>query len=85
MMLAILEVRLRGAYRLHLRFNDGVEGVVDIAEVIPFEGVFARLRDQREFDKVYADPDWGTISWPGNLDLAPEPLHNRVRRYPVSP
>jgi hypothetical protein len=74
----IVEVRVLGGYRLFLRFEDGVEGEVDIAEVIPFEGVFARLRERTEFQKVFVDPEWGTICWPGNLDLAPEPLYERL-------
>jgi hypothetical protein len=34
-----------GDYRLHLRFEDGVEGVVDLAGHLSFRGVFEPLRD----------------------------------------
>ena len=48
------------------------------ADVIAFEGVFAALRDPGVFEQVRLDPDWGTICWPGDLDIAPEPLYERV-------
>jgi hypothetical protein len=64
--------------RVRLRFDDGVEGVLDIAEVIPFDGVVAALRDPHVFRQVSVDKDWGTLCWPGDLDLAPEPLHERL-------
>ena len=33
-------------YRLHLRFEDGLEGVVDLAPHLSFRGVFEPLRDR---------------------------------------
>lgn len=78
MLVQIVEVQLRGGHRLFLRFNDGSEGVVDVSDVIPFDGVFSDLRDQATFDRVSVDTQWGTICWPNNLDLAPEPLYERV-------
>ena len=78
MMVQITAVELRGGTRLHLRFDDGSAGDVDIAELIPFEGVFAALGDTSLFEQVRVDPDWGTLCWPGDLDLAPEPLYERA-------
>ncbi len=74
----VAEARHVGEHRLHLRFRDGVEGEVDIAEVVPFDGVFAVFRDIGFFAQVYVDHDWGTVCWPGDLDLAPEPLWEQV-------
>jgi hypothetical protein len=79
MLVRIVEVQLRGGHRLFLRFDDGVEGEIDFAAVTPFEGVFARLADEAEFSQVYLDHDWGTICWPGDLDVAPETLHAQIR------
>lgn len=45
----IVDVTPRGGYRLHLRFEDGVEGEVDIADLIRFTGVFSTLEDPGEF------------------------------------
>ncbi len=74
----IVEVRPTGQYRLHLRFEDGVEGEVDIAELIRSEGVFAPLKDRQEFLKVCVNPELGTICWPNGADLDPDVLYAKV-------
>jgi hypothetical protein len=42
----IIKVQPTEDYRLRLRFEDGVEGDVDIADMIRFEGLFAPLKDR---------------------------------------
>ena len=44
----VVEVRPLEGHRLFLRFEDGVEGEVDVASLVKFEGVFAPLKN-REF------------------------------------
>src|SRR5512137_2643251 len=78
MLVHITEVEHRGGYRLHLRFDDGAEGEVDIADVLPFTGVFAAFADPAFFAQVRVDPPWGCLAWPNDLDLAPEPLYERI-------
>jgi hypothetical protein len=78
MAIRILEAVPTTGHRLHLRFNDGVNGEIDIGDETRFRGVFAALRDLDLFRRVYVDPEWGTVFWPGDLDLAPEPLWERV-------
>jgi len=50
-------------YFLQIRFDDGVEGRVVFDELVPFEGVFAPLRDPSEFLKVSVHPELGVV-WP---------------------
>lgn len=78
----IKEVRVVEGYRIHLRFDDGVEGEIDLGEILTFEGVFEPLRDPLEFGKVYVDG--GTICWPGGADLDPPVLYARVTGRSVS-
>jgi len=78
MLLDIVKVALKSGYVLHLEFEDGTEGDVDISQVITFDGVFEAFKDQSLFDRVRVDPELGTIAWPGDLDLAPEPLYERI-------
>lgn len=54
----IVELRPTGNYRVRLRFEDGVEGEVDVAKLVWLEGVFAPLIDREEFLKVAVNPDW---------------------------
>jgi hypothetical protein len=43
----IVEARPAGEHKLYLRFEDGVEGEIDLSKHIEFNGVFAPLRDVR--------------------------------------
>lgn len=65
-------------YHLRLRFEDGVEGEVDIAAMIRFEGMFPPLKDHAEFHKVRVDPELGTTCWPNGADLDPDVLYAKV-------
>lgn len=80
----IVEVQPMQDYRIRLRFEDGVEGEVDIAEMVRFEGVFAPLRDRTEFLKVRVDPELGTICWPNGADLDPDVLYAKVTGEEIS-
>ncbi len=71
----IVAVKPLGAYRLQLRFEDGVVGEVDIAKLISFTGVFAPLKESTYFHQVRVDPELGTIVWPNGADLDPDVLY----------
>jgi len=79
----IVEVRALGGYRVHLRFEDGVEGELDLGRMIRFRGVFAPLEDEREFAKVRVEPELGTIVWPSGADLDPDVLYAEVTGKPI--
>jgi uncharacterized protein len=74
-----------GEHRLHLRFEDGVEGVVDLAPHLSFQGVFEPLRDPASFARVRADPELGTVAWPKGTDLDPDVLYGRITGTPIYP
>jgi len=70
-------------YRLHIQFEDSVEGTVDLAEIISFTGVFAPLKDHAYFIQVYVNPDLGTICWPNGADVDPDVLYALVTDEPI--
>jgi hypothetical protein len=80
----IVEVRHLGEHRLHLRFEDGVSGEVDLARMIEFKGIFAALLDETEFARVRIDPKSGTVVWPNGADLDPDVLYAAVTGQSVS-
>ncbi len=80
----VVSVEAREGYCLHLRFEDGVEGEVDISEMLSFCGVFTGLKNREEFVKVYADPETGTIAWPNGADIDPVVLYARVTGQDIS-
>ncbi len=71
----IVAVEPQNGRRLLLTFEDGQRRIVDIAEIVPFTGVFEPLRDDACFRQVRVSPDLGTIVWPNGADLCPEVLY----------
>ena len=65
-------------YVIWVRFNDGIEGEVDLENELEGE-VFGPLRDEREFKSFKVDPVLETIVWENGADLAPEFLHENLR------
>jgi hypothetical protein len=74
----IVAVEPKTGYNLHIRFEDGVEGMVDLGSQLSFRGVFEPLRDPEYFRQVRVDPDLGTVTWPNGADLDPDVLYARL-------
>jgi len=79
----ILAVALLGEYRLHLEFEDGVEGAIDLAPYLSFRGIFEPLRDPAYFALVRVDPELGAIVWPNGADIDPDVLYGYLTGTPV--
>jgi hypothetical protein len=79
----IIGVQPLGDYRLHLRFEDGIEGQVDVAQLMAFSGVFAPLQKRDYFTQVTVDPELGTICWPNGADLDADVLYSLITGEPL--
>jgi hypothetical protein len=68
-------------FRLGVRFNDGTEGTVELADFLnsPSAGVFSALRNESLFRQ--ARIELGAVTWPGNLDLAPDAMHREIKAH----
>ncbi len=77
MLYPITAVVGRPECRLWIRFEDGVEGEVDLSSLVR-KGVFKALADPYEFQKVFVDAETRTVAWPGGLDLAPDELYREI-------
>jgi hypothetical protein len=78
MLADIIEVKVVKNYILYIRFKDGVSGEVDVSQIIPFQGIFSRLKDPATFLTVRVDPELGTIVWDNGADLAPDFLYSVI-------
>ena len=67
-----------GEYIVHLRFADGVEGDVDLAEELYGE-LFEPLKDPVVFRQFAVHPEFRTLCWPNGADFAPEFLYEKVQ------
>jgi hypothetical protein len=70
-------------WRLALTFNDGLAGTVELSGVVngPEPGVFHALRDPDYFARVFLD--CGAPTWPNGAGLAPDAMHEAIRREGV--
>ena len=64
--------------RLRVRFRDGLTGEVVFIES-ELRGVFEPLKDPAFFAKVSCAE--GFVSWPGEIDLAPDAMHDEIRDH----
>ena len=74
----VMKVEYLTDYELRLRHKDGVQGVVDVAELVLFAGVFAPLKDKTTFARVRVDAVIGAVWWPNGADLDPDVLYAAV-------
>ena len=83
---AVTEVRVLDGYRLELLFDDGLRGVVDLADLITGRhGVFEQLHDPKYFTIVSVNEELGTIVWPNGADFCPDVLHEWVQGGVLQP
>jgi hypothetical protein len=64
-------VEVSGAHRLHLTFEDGTVGEVDLSGR-RWRGIFEPVADPACFRRVSLDAELGTVVWPNGADIAPE-------------
>ncbi|MCR4299422.1 MAG: DUF2442 domain-containing protein [Gallionella sp.] len=70
------------SFRLHVQFEDGTEGMVDMASFLKREcGVFKALRNVKIFNAVHVEH--GAVTWPEELDLAPDKMHDELQKTDV--
>ena len=72
----VFRVAALGGYRLHVEFDDGTVGEIDLSDRL-FGPVFEPLGDETEFSKVAID-EFGAIVWPCGADLAPDAIYQRL-------
>jgi hypothetical protein len=77
----IVEVKPEPGFCLAVRFADGLQGRIHLAPE-EMRGALAPLRDPEYFRQVFLDH--GAVSWPGEIDLAPDALYRQVRECQYS-
>jgi uncharacterized protein DUF2442 len=75
MPIRVTEVEPLEGFRLRLRFNDGVERVVELEDEL-WGPVFEPLKANPElFRQARVDKELGTIVWPNGADMDPDVLY----------
>jgi len=73
MLLDIVCVEPLPNYRLHLEFENKEKRIFDVSPYLEM-GVFRQLKDLNIFCRAHIDG--GTVTWPGEIDIAPETLYD---------
>ncbi len=71
------QVKVVGPLQLEVAFADGTRGRV-VFEPTHLTGVFASLLNPKFFNQVHING--GAVSWPGDIDLAPDAMHEAIRK-----
>ncbi|MFZ1538769.1 MAG: DUF2442 domain-containing protein [Chromatiaceae bacterium] len=71
-MIQVASVEALSNYRLGLTFNTGERRCFDMRPYLRYP-VFRRLEQPAFFG--LARIDYGTVTWPGEIDIAPETLY----------
>lgn len=78
----ILSVEPLPGYKLKLRYDDGVEGVVDLSAEVS-KGVFKAWEDLKHFASVKTAHNGRALEWPGEIDLCADSLYLEITGSPV--
>jgi len=76
----VIEATYEHDFVIRLRFADGTEGDVDLADELQGE-IFEPLKEPDVFRQFTIHPDFHTLCWPNGADLAPEFLYDRIQEY----
>mgnify|MGYP001810022639 CR=1 FL=1 len=73
-LLDVISVTVQSGYRLELEFENGEKRLFDMTPYLN-KMPFSRVKDDAVF--ACASIDYGTVVWPGNIDIAPETLYEQ--------
>ena len=73
-LLDVISVTVQPGYRLELEFENGEKRLFDMTPYLN-KMPFSRVKDDAVF--ACASIDYGTVVWPGNIDIAPETLYEQ--------
>ena len=74
----IVDAHYVSGFKIWIRFNDGVEGDVDLSRELTGP-IFEPLRDVEAFKRFRLHPELRTLVWSNGADLAPEFLREKLR------
>ena len=75
----LLDAKYIRDFVVWLRFSDGAEGEIDLWPELSGP-VFDPLRDVGAFKRFRLHPELHTLVWENGADLAPEFLHDKVKK-----
>ena len=78
MFLHVIKAEYIGGYGMHLTFNNGESGDVDLEQELYGE-MFAPLKDSEKFKDFRVDEEIDTVVWGNGADFAPEFFYEKMK------
>ncbi len=79
MILHVTDAKYLNRYTIWVRFNNGVEGTIDLSNDLNGE-IFEPLKNLEQFKKFKVDSILETIVWENGADLAPEFIYDKLKK-----
>lgn len=75
----IIACKPKPNYRVWIRFDDGLEGEVDLSHLVG-KGIFEAWKSIEFFNQVRIDPETDTLAWGDMIDLDPYVLREEISK-----
>ena len=72
------EVVAQDNFTLHIKFDSGLEGTLDVKPLIQREGVFSGLDDPKRFKNVKISDDGDHIYWSEEITIGADTIFNKI-------
>lgn len=77
----VIDVRPAGDWRIWVKFEDGVQGEVDISS-LRGKPRFLPLEDGAFFNRVHVHPDERVVSWGDDMEIGPVGMYDMLAHKP---
>jgi hypothetical protein len=77
---SIVRFKVLREYKIEISFADGTTGIADLGPRLsqgPIGDGLDPLCDEKMFSRVFLEH--GALTWPGEIDLAPDAMYERIR------
>jgi hypothetical protein len=79
MIIRVTKAKLLDEYKIHLEFNDGFSGVINLWDKLSTDHreIIKELVDKDKFNRIKVERH--TICWENGVDFAPEYLYDQIK------
>jgi hypothetical protein len=78
----VVSVTALNGYCLQVEFADGAKGTADLHRLIEEHPAYRALKDPAIFRSTFVHPELKSVSWAGDIDIAPETLRHPATGEP---
>jgi len=71
-------------FQIRVQFADGSKGNTDLKNIINKGGVFSELQNPEKFKEFFIHKELKVLTWPNEIDIAPETLYALAIQEKVS-